>query len=148
MILHRVCFSVRNIAFLFSVIAGAYTGLGIASGPYEPEIESMVIRYSDGSSIAINCKADDCSVQILLRGKSYKFSSIDLDGVAIPSQPTLYSENTLPGQFGFEIKLDCERSGFPPSTTGICSANYSVQDGKIDRVSKFELRAGVTYPLK
>lgn len=121
---------------------------GFASSPYESEIKDIIIRYTNESSIAVVCDSDSCGVQIILGGKNYKFVPADLKGEAIPSQPILYSENNLPEKFSFEVKLDCERSGFPPSSTGICAANYSVEKGKISRVSKFEIRSGTIYPLR
>lgn len=122
--------------------------VGIASSPYESEINKITVSYSNGSSIAVICNVGPCNVQVLLDGKIYRFMSSDLEGEAIASRPILYSENNAYGKFSFEVKLDCEKSGFPSSVRGICVANYSVEGGRIKKVNKFELRSGVVYPLR
>lgn len=128
--------------------ASLISAAGLASSPYESGIKRVEIRYVNGSSIYLECVEDDCVVHIILHGKSYRFDSGQLRGVVLPYQPVIYSENNINGRFGFEVRLDCEGSGFPKDTVGACVANYGAEGGRIREINKFELRNGVTYPLR
>ncbi|MFZ1221837.1 MAG: hypothetical protein WAR01_01225 [Dokdonella sp.] len=141
--------SKNYIASLICMISGFAGMSALASAPFEPEISSVEVHYSTGSSISTECVEGDCRVRVLLFEKEFIFSEKDLRGsVAMSSKPVLYSENGMPGSFSFEVELSCDGAPFRETSDGPCFGNYGVDSGVVKNVHMYLKADGRIVPVK
>lgn len=108
------------------------------SAPFEDEVSSIEVRYSNGSAISINCAKGECVVEIGISGNKYVFASDVLKGSADPNtKPVLFSENNLPESFSFQVRLSCDEPPFAGRDSGPCFGNYLVSSGAIQDTHKY-----------
>lgn len=134
---------------LIWMISGLAGMPALASAPFEAEISSVEVHYSTGSSISTECVAGDCRVRVLLLDKEFIFNAKDLRGsLAMSSKPVLYSENSMPDAFSFEVELSCDGAPFREKSGGPCFGNYGIVSGVVSNVHMYLKLDGRILPVK